>query len=301
MSKNVYYKAGTGNIKTCTTVKEALQASGLDWKVTKYPIKVENDTYPSWFAVKPENQKTIFGVVKGKYKIVQNEEAFDIINNISNHASFHSAGTFRNGAQVWMNMKLRESFKILDDKFNVFLTFTNSHDGKGAVRVGFMPMREVCSNGLNLILPNSTREYSFRHFGDVQKKLSIAKEILNLNEKYINNLHNEAEILQQIKLNENKIDKLIADLIPISDSETELIINRKIEERDKIKACIYADDLQKFGLTAWTYINAVSDYMSHKEPIRKTETFYQGHLQKMIESKKSLINVAYNSVQKLVA
>lgn len=95
-------------------------------------------------------------------------------------------------------------------------------------------------------------------------------------------------------------EKLLEDLIPIADEETELCKTRKIEERNKIKACINMPDITKFGLTAWSYVNAVSDYMSHRTPIRETSSYYEGQLMRMIDSR-NLVNVAHNSVRELVA
>ena len=67
------------------------------------------------------------GIVKGRYKIIQNREAFAFTDALINTGDvrYETAGSLNGGSRVWMMARMPES-KILGDDVENFLVFLNS-------------------------------------------------------------------------------------------------------------------------------------------------------------------------------
>ena len=163
---------GLGTIvEEAPTSKEAIELAGLNWKVESKPVFNEkNEEIPGFIANTRNTDGKVFGIVSNRYNIVQNEDAFSFTDSlIGEDVRYETAGSLREGRTVWLLAKMPER-KILGDKFDPYICFTNSHDGFGAVKVCMTPIRVVCNNTLNLALSNANRMWSTRHIGDIQTK-----------------------------------------------------------------------------------------------------------------------------------
>jgi hypothetical protein len=89
-----------------------------------------------------------------------------------------------------------------------------------------------------------------------------------------------AENMASKKISNNIIDKLI----PVTETMSNRIKTNTMLVRDSIMD-IYAnkDDLQNFKGTAWGFYNAVADYVSNSEPLRKTDTFEERRFDSYLE------------------
>ena len=188
---------GLGTIvEEAPTSKEAIELAGLNWKVESKPVFNEkNEEIPGFIANTRNTDGKVFGIVSNRYNIVQNEDAFSFTDSlIGGDVKYETAGSLREGKTVWLLAKMPEK-KILGDKVDPYICFTNSHDGFGAVKVCMTPVRVVCNNTLNLALDSASRMWSTRHIGDIQTKLQEAKITLLHANQYMNELNVTAEKL----------------------------------------------------------------------------------------------------------
>ena len=98
------------------------------------------------------------GVVSDRYRIVQNEEAFQFTDDLLGEGvTYETAGSLQGGKKVWMLAKLPEKYIIAGDEVTPYLVFFHSHDGSSGVKVAMTPVRVVCQNTLNLALGTAKR------------------------------------------------------------------------------------------------------------------------------------------------
>jgi hypothetical protein len=171
--------------------------------------------------------------------------------------------------------KLPEKYIINGEKIEPSLVFSKSHDGSQAITVAMTPIRVVCQNTLNLALRQTKRAWSSKHVGNIQGKLHEAQETLELAHDYMSELGREIDILNRIKLSDNKVmDLIYNEIAPLSDNATALQKKNVKQIRDDIITRYYeAPDLKSLPKNAYRFINAISDHATHSKPIRQTSAY----------------------------
>src|SRR5262249_13163268 len=129
----------------------------------------------------------LFGVVGPGYTPVQNSEAFGWFQPLieDGAVSLHTAGSLQGGRKVWMLAKVNKpALEIAEgDAVERFVLLSNSHDGSRAVRVGFTPIRVVCSNTLRMAHDaddEATRLIKVLHTKNVLVALDRLREMMNV-------------------------------------------------------------------------------------------------------------------------
>lgn len=270
---------GLGTIvQEAPTSKDALDLAGLNWTVDGKPVFDANgNPIKGYKANTRSSDGNVLGVVTDRYKVVQNSEAFDFTDAlIGEGVTYETAGSLKNGKTIWLLAKIPER-NILDDKFDPYICFTNSHDGTGAIRVVSTPIRVVCNNTLNLALNTATRSWSTRHMGDMNSKLQEAKHTLQLANDYLDALADEADRLANEKFSNEEVLSVLDEMFPVNPEMSNRQRNNAEIVKDGIVACMYAPDLVKFLNTKWGFLNAVSDYVGHANPTRMTDTYAENN------------------------
>ena len=110
--------------------KEALRVSGLDWNVIQQPIQTNNGLgIPGYRANIRESDRSVLGVVSDRYRIVQNEEAFQFTDDLLGEGvTYETAGSLQGGKKVWMLARLPRKYLIAGDQVVPYLVIFNSHD-----------------------------------------------------------------------------------------------------------------------------------------------------------------------------
>lgn len=265
-------------IQEAPTSKDALDLAGLNWTVDGKPVFDANgNPIKGYKANTRSSDGSVLGVVTDRYKVVQNSEAFDFTDAlIGEGVTYETAGSLKNGKTIWLLAKMPER-NILDDKFDPYICFTNSHDGTGAIRVVSTPIRVVCNNTLNLALNTATRSWSTRHMGDMNSKLQEAKHTLQLANDYLDALADEADRLANEKFSNEEVLAVLDEMFPVNPEMSNRQRNNAEIVKDGIIACMYAPDLVKFLNTKWGFLNAVSDYVGHANPTRMTDTYAENN------------------------
>ena len=291
-------------IEDAPTSDDALRIAGLDWKVIQSEVicKDSGIVIPGYKVNIRDTDGKVLGMVTDKYKIVQNTEAFAFTDALlGDGVRYETAGSLSSGKRVWMLAKL-EDRKITDEIVDPYLVFTNSHDGTGAVRVAITPIRVVCQNTLNLALNGASRHWSCVHKGDIMSKMEEAKTTLINTETYMKALEEEFGELKLQSMSVDKVNDYINMLIPLDENEASKTKIRNIESMRQDIMCryLYAPDLQDIEHSAYRFVNAVSDFATHREPYRKTANFKENMFMKTVDGN-ALIDTAYKMVKEMVA
>lgn len=275
--------------------EDALELAGLNWKVRQEPIYTDNNLLiPGYKANVRDLDDKVLGVVTNRYKVVQNDEAFAFTDGLLGEGvRYETAGALLDGRKVWILARMPREFIINGEQISPYLVFSNTHDGSGAIKVAVTPIRVVCNNTLNLALSTAKRSWSMVHTGDVQGKMEEAKQTLFMAEKYMSRLGREFENLRKIELTDRQVMDYIKLLLPYENEDNSLHvrnINRLRE--DMQKRYFDAPDLKDVGNNAYRFVNAVSDFATHSEPIRRTKNFKENLFSRTVEGN-PLIDKAY--------
>jgi phage/plasmid-like protein (TIGR03299 family) len=171
-------------------------------------------------AVYRKDTLTTLGIVGNKYTIVQNIESLEFIYNIlklnpevkeKNDIIIETAGVLGQGERIFVTAKLPSGFKIGEEKDSteLYIVFTNSHDGTSSLTAMVTPIRVVCNNTLTTALGNNKSKVSFRHTANISNAMSQGVELLNISYTSIQRLKASYNALLHCKVDQNLIDELI--------------------------------------------------------------------------------------------
>lgn len=278
--------------------KEALIEAGVNWSVTQEPIYTETkELIEGYKANVRDVDRQVLGVVTDRYKIVQNQEAFAFTDELLGEGvRYETAGSLQGGRKVWLLAHLPHEYIISGERISPYLVFFNSHDGSGAIKVAITPIRVVCQNTLNLALSTAKRSWSMIHTGDIKGKMQEAKDTLFMAEKYMDSLGKEFEVLRRKKLTDQQVLDYIEILLPLEEESTPQQIKNMKRLREDMKMRYFdAPDLKDVGKNAYAFVNAVSDFATHAEPLRRTVNYKENLFARTVEGN-PLIDKAYQIV-----
>ena len=287
------------NVEEAPTSKEALIAAGLNWNVRSEDIHLGNGKIVEGYKANVrDTDKAVLGVVTDRYRVVQNREAFAFTDALLGEGvRYETAGSLLGGRKVWMLARMPHEYVIGGERISSYLLFSNTHDGSGAIRAAITPIRVVCNNTLNLALRTAHRSWSLMHKGKIQERLEEARNTLFLGEQYMNALEEEFDVLRKKELTDRQVQEYIQLLLPVEPEVSERQRNNILWLRNNLEMRYFdAPDLQETGRNAYRFINAVSDFATHAEPLRKTAKFKENLFARTIEGN-PLIDKAYQMMR----
>ena len=106
-------------VEGAMTAKEAIQHAKLDWEVLLYPCFI-GDTpckdgeseysivMDDRFVLARDYDQRVYNIVSSRYRPIQNYECFEFFDSVvqSDAAKYHTVGSLRGGAVVWLLAKL---------------------------------------------------------------------------------------------------------------------------------------------------------------------------------------------------
>ena len=285
-------------------VSTVFEATGLNWTVEQKPVYVQKpdtdmathlgvtctDPIPNLVANYRSDNGQYLGMVHPRgYKVVQNTEAFDFIDELPNF-TFEKVGMFSGGKKVFVVGKSNEQIDIdgSGDLVDFYLTFLHGHDGKSGIRFILCPVRMFCMNQLNLMLESATFKYNIAHTGDIAFKLAQIQMAIADSHNYVAGLQETIDFMMNRKIT-TSIERFTLELIPANDEDSAIVTTRKEEARNSIIS-LYNDkpDLQNYKGTQFGVISSVSDYVSHAQPKRISHSTIDNTFIKNIEGSELL-------------
>lgn len=296
--ENPWHGLGT-KVNEAPGSREALIIAGLNWNVLQEPIYTETEEFIEGYKANVrDSDRKVLGVVTDRYKVIQNQEAFAFTDALLGEGvRYEIAGSLQGGKRVWLLAHMPHEYIISGERISPYLVFTNTHDGSGAIKAALTPIRVVCQNTLNLALSTAKRSWSMIHTGNIKGKLQEARNTLILAETYMDSLGREFEELRKKKLTDKQVMEYIEILLPLEDNATPQQTKnvRRLQEDMKLRY-FEAPDLKDVGKNAYRFINAVSDFATHAEPLRKTANYKENMFARTIEGN-PLIDKAYQMMK----
>lgn len=283
------------------SMKELLSSSSLDWKVIQKPVMTAEETpklIPNAYVNMREDNREALGIVTKRYQVIQNAEAFRFADSlIKEGIQFERAGIFQGGKKVWILGKLPESFTVTGDQVTPYFLLLNSHDGSGGVRAAITPVRVLCSNMLNLAFRQAERSWCIYHTGSIDRRTDMAARTISGVHSYMKELNAEAERLHKVILPDARVHTLLDKLLPLKEDLTaRQEQNIKLQREELMQRYLEAPDLRDIGKNGYRFLNAVSDFATHAEPIRKTENYQENLFARSVDGL-SILDKAYTLLQ----
>lgn len=266
----------------------------------------------------------VLGMVSDKYGIVQNEDAFKFVDmfcsgqfaNRDNTPTIESCGVLGHGERVFVTAKFPQDIILnskTDDRVEMYVVFTTSHDGTGAVRCMVTPVRVVCNNTLNLAFRENAGSISFRHSSNVMQRLDLtvkenaefAYRALGLADTYAKVMQEKLEHLKNIKISEKELNSILAS-ISLSDAsqkiyaETGNIFHEDIPTRGRniflgmqqAVANGVGQDLVESGNALWA-LNGITTFYQNgtkfKNDEMKLNSLLEGNVSKKVQKAYELL------------
>lgn len=267
------------DVKEAANSADALKLAGLDWTVEQRPVYLGNEPtpIPNYKANVRDKDNKVLGIVTDRYQIVQNTEAFSFTDSlIGGDVRYETAGSLKGGKRIWLLAKMPTA-KVAGDDVDPYLCFTNTHDGSGSVKVCVTPVRIWCMNTLNLALRTAKRSWSMKHVGALELKLREARMTLELADRYMLALDEEAERLANVTVTDEKLEKILNEMFPLKEDATERQKDTVKAAKDEIMIAYFMPDIAKFRGTAWGVVNAVADMVDHSKPQRNTQNYRENN------------------------
>lgn len=243
-TKGLPWSCGIGkDVHDCITSEEVMHKANLDFQVEKcelvakmpFSIKGNNEVKntsddfshaghiyrecPNAYATYRTDLNVPLGIVKSKYQVVQNIDAFKFFDDaIGDKAQWQYAGYYGCGHKVFISAKIQADFDVKGDPIETYLIFSNTHDGSGSINILFAPIRVFCTNMLNAAFESADSYIKIRHTKTAKDKIDKGAEILRIACEHAKNSKELYEALRMINMSDEQVKQYIANLI-LSDEE----------------------------------------------------------------------------------
>lgn len=268
------------------TIAEAIEASGLGWRVEREPIAVDRgdvamadsiwdprcEAISGWWANVRQDTRQVLGIVGDRYRIVQNHEAFRFIDQLlGTSMHFETAGSLNEGRRVWVLARLPEHITVGGDPVRPYVLLMNSHDGSSALIVASTPIRVVCQNTLAWGLQRALQRYPIRHTEKVREHVHQARRVLELSIDYYGQFKVLGDRLASEQITEHCLQRVLEELYPSGTADVSDRTRRSREQTKEriVELFLHGDTQGNAPGSKWAAVNAIVEYGDWVRPIRR--------------------------------
>ncbi len=260
---------------------KAYVAAGLDWTVEQRPIKAATESgFPgldvtSHVANVRTSDSQVLGVVGASYQVLQNESVFSWFTPFleAGTARFEAAGSLKGGSRIWALAKIEKADAEVrpGDEVRGYVLLSHAHDGSLAIRVGFTPVRVVCSNTLAAAHAGAASKLiKIRHRGDVEANLRTVRETMDLVRQGFFASVDQYRRLAAKEISQKDVQRyveLVLDVQPSKQKDGSQGLSTKAQNIvDRIVARAYAQGPETVEAAAplplWDAYNGVTEWLS---------------------------------------
>lgn len=285
---DAWTRLGTA-LEGATTAQAALEQANLaNWNVRKIDLTATEitpqgvttlavpDRFASVFTNPVTGQTQYLGVVGGHYTPIQNEAHVELLDALISEAGvthFDVAGSFRDGRQVFITMRMPESLQIGGvDRVDLYLVALNSHDGSSTFKFIVTPVRMSCMNMLAAALSQAVASFSIRHTRGSGGRIAEARQALGLTFKYAEEFEAAAEKMIQTSLTDKSFQKVARRLSGLD--ATALSKRAETSARRMFDGLMGtwegSQTMDKIKGTRWAGYQAVTEFTDHFMDVRDT-------------------------------
>lgn len=244
--------------------------SGLNWDVELTSLVTADTQAPvAHRAVRRTSDGRVLGVVGPRFCVLQNRDAFKWFQPFldAREAALHTAGALRQGSRVWVLAKLNRDPLVIaaGDEVEKFILLSHGHDGSLAVRVGFSPVRVLCSNTLAMAHgSDASKLIRVRHSKSLLTNLANIREVMDLANQQFEATADQFRLLARRSINQGDLRRYVKRVLRVEDKdEISTRTLNQIEEIIRLCESGRGNDLPSVRGTLWTAYNGVSEYLGY--------------------------------------
>lgn len=250
------------------TPVQMMQKAGLDWEVeqqelvTASGVKIKDKV-----ALVRSSDNKVLDVTGKDWKPVQNEDAFEFFAEYvaAGDMEMNTAGSLKEGKNVFALAKVKESFSILgDDQVDSYLLFSNPHEYGKAIDIRFTPIRVVCNNTLTFSLQSASKNFvKLNHRSEFDA--DMVKQQMGLAHEKFAQYKEMAEFLSSRRYTAESLIQFYSEIFPHTYKTVE---TKTIDDLSKnAKAAmdvLYTQPGAAYGEgTWWQVLNSVTYHTDH--------------------------------------
>jgi phage/plasmid-like protein (TIGR03299 family) len=249
---------------------DLLEASGLNWSVTKESLQTADGRKTNSFGIfRNDNQKWL-GTVGNNYKPFQNSDLAMTIVSASKSINIetNSGGELGAGKKVYLQAQLPDEF-IGKSAIKRYITALNSHDGTTAIAFGSSSTVVICQNTFFRAYGELEK---FRHTSSAKERIENAIKNLRTTLNLDNAMFTNFKRMADLPLKDEAIERVIRKIFNTELSTEKTKISTRKENQIKSFAGALEKEIQLEGRTLWGLFNAVTRYTNHiSAPTDKNE------------------------------
>jgi phage/plasmid-like protein (TIGR03299 family) len=249
----------------------ACDKAGLSWDVELVPlVTADTNAQVAHKGVRRTSDGHILGVVGPRYCALQNRDAFAWFQPFldAREAALHTAGALRQGSRVWVLAKLnRDPFVVAPgDEVEKYLLLSHGHDGSLAIRVGFCPIRVVCSNTLAMAHgADASKLIRVKHSRSVHDNLTAIRETISIANQEFEATAEQYRLLARKDINQADLCKYVKRVLGVNDQEQVATrTSNQIEQIVRLCEAGRGNDLPSVRGTLWAAYNGVSEWLGYE-------------------------------------
>lgn len=267
----------TVELVDCVPLGAAIADVGVFVPIPDHKLIVRNDNQLV-LGVTSDQFSAIYHAGQNRASMEQILDAFT-----ENGAKFETAGSCREGRQVWALLYLDEPYTVPgdDSEHLPFVALLNNHDGTGACKLTKTQVRVVCWNTFQMASAEGDRtglQFSFRHTGDVASRIDEAKAALaglrDESKQYVE----LAQEMMKLNVDDVHVKAFLSEFLPSPSENGEVVSDRveaNVDRARKLFRSIYFDSVTTESVrgTAWGLVQASTEYLDHARAYRTPDSY----------------------------
>lgn len=259
---------------------------GIGWKTDLLPIYCERLTeagverveVPSHrLHVRADNGEQL-GMVSDGYKPFENMDLArfaDALAGSDSAVQIETAGTLYGNRRVFALVRLPQVVRATsEDVSTQYVLLSNGHGGTASFAVYPTSVRVVCANTLAYSSKDAARGVSFRHTGDFDEKLRMARKVLGTAAEEVKKFQEMVSALVRTDLSVGQAREFMekawtASFGKLDRLEDEALIRMRAKRDAEIEQWLGMMENERNSLpgirgTAWAALNAVTEFHDHE-------------------------------------
>ena len=264
---------GLGHVlQSAPTTEEAIRHAGLDWRVKKAPIFLEDGTeIKGKAAILRETDNQFYGIAGKVIVPLQNSESFSFFDPIlqSGMATLETAGSLKHGQVQWILAKLNlDNAEIIPgDTVKPYVLLSNSHKPGQSIRVGFTPIRVVCNNTLTAAKGHAeSKLIRVFHSRSAKANLDDLRDTMNILKGTFEASAEQFRQLAAKRISKSDLIRYVNYSFNFAPAMNKEMSKAQVAVQDRVIRLFGESDLNNLpGMkgTWWSAYNAVTEFISH--------------------------------------
>lgn len=273
---------------------EALEQMGGLFTVSPREIMtVDGIEIPEQYANVRDDNREVFGVVGSRYTIIQNTEAFALMDVIAEKfdSEYQYGYNIRGGRKMILQAEIGDRWEAKPgDEVANYLTMIHSFDGSTPLSIYFTPRRMICQNQLRASLREAINKVSIRHTASCEARMQEAVNVFMRSTEYFGAFAERSKVFAQKMMDSRMVETFLEEVIK-GDS------TRAKNQREVVEG-LYQSGKGNVGQSMWDAYNAVTEYVDHFQFAKKDEDRqYEAALD---EAQNDIKIKAWNVLEKMI-